>query len=121
MSAQLNMLSSEISDGEVNSRKLEFIKTEIKDKLKEFANNVNEVYQILDRKLLILTKEVSAECKTVGVDFKGGSVNTTAYKTHSNDRETQKSNDRSNLTVENDRFFTDTLNPRVLQLEAKII
>ena len=37
------------------------------------------------------------------------------------DKDTQKTHEKSNpSSYEQDRFFTDTLNPRVMQLEAKL-
>jgi hypothetical protein len=41
LSYHINSLAADINNSEVNSRKMEFIKGEIKDKLKEFARNVN--------------------------------------------------------------------------------
>lgn len=54
MSKVLNTLSLEIGSSEVNCKKMEFFKGEIKDKLKEFAGSVDEVYKIIDRKVQLI-------------------------------------------------------------------
>ena len=63
MSRQLNLLSQQLQESEVNYRKIEFVKGEIKDKLKEYASFIDEIYKILDRKIIILTKDLQKQAK----------------------------------------------------------
>jgi hypothetical protein len=58
LSQNIKIMGGDISDGDINCKKIEFIKTEIKEKLKEVASNIDEIYKILDRKIVILTKEL---------------------------------------------------------------
>ena len=47
---------------------------------------------------------------------RGESMTSSGNRTRLVDKDTQKTNERSNPSDCPDRFFTDTLNPRVLQL-----
>lgn len=58
MSKHLASLSSEIASSELNCRKVEIFKGEIKDKLKEFGTSVDEIYKVLDRKIMIVMSEL---------------------------------------------------------------
>jgi hypothetical protein len=58
LSQNIKIMGGDISDADINCKKIEFIKTEIKEKLKEVASNIDEIYKILDRKIVILTKEL---------------------------------------------------------------
>lgn len=58
MSKHLSTLSSELASSELNCRKVEIYKGEIKDKLKEFGTSVDEIYKVLDRKIMIVMSEL---------------------------------------------------------------
>lgn len=71
LSKTFNGLAEDISDSELNTRKLEILKSEIKDKLREFANNIDEVYKILDRKIVIIMKDISKYVSSPGKTDRG--------------------------------------------------
>ena len=58
MCKHLSGLGAEVESSELNCRKIEVFKTEIKEKLREFASNIDEVYKILDRKIIIILNEL---------------------------------------------------------------
>lgn len=60
-SKQLNLTANGVDSSEVACRKMEIIKTEIRDKLREFALNIDEVYKILDRKIVLIINEITKE------------------------------------------------------------
>lgn len=43
---------------EVNCRKVDMLKGDIRDKLKEHASNTDAIYQLLDRKIQIILAEI---------------------------------------------------------------
>lgn len=58
MARHLNTLANDLAASDINSRKVEVLKTEIKDKLKEYATTIDSVYQILDRKIQLILVEI---------------------------------------------------------------
>ena len=67
MAKHLSTLSLEISSSELNCRKVQIFKGEIKDKLKEFAFSVDEIYKVLDRKIMLVMAELKKMEDKAGV------------------------------------------------------
>jgi hypothetical protein len=109
-SKQLGQTAADVADSEVNSRKMEFLKSEITHKLKEFANTIDEVYKVIDRKIVILMNEIMKE--------QANSTSKTAVKTDTTASPGRNTKEMEQATTE--RLFSDTLNPRITHLETKI-
>jgi hypothetical protein len=116
MSKYLNTLASEVAGSEVNCRKVEIFKTEIKDKLKEFALSIDEIYQVLDRKIIVILAELR---KMESRDEKPPAPSTCGKCTGRTPPRGQEENEKM-VSSESDRMFSDTLNPRITHLEARI-
>jgi uncharacterized protein YhaN len=54
LARKLNTFSAELAVSEVNCRKVEMLKGDIRDKLREYASNIDALYQLLDRKIQIM-------------------------------------------------------------------
>jgi hypothetical protein len=119
LTSQLNVIANDLEQTEIVNKKMEFLKTEIKEKLREYAQHIDEVYKILDKKIVTLAIDANIENKHKN-NSKGSSANASLRGMQATDKESQRTHEKSNPSYETDRFFTDTLNPRVLQLEEKI-
>lgn len=54
ISRQLNAFSNEVAASDVNCRKIEMLKTDIRDKLREYASSIDSICQLLDRKIQLI-------------------------------------------------------------------
>ena len=55
LAQNIKLVGGELDDLDINCKKIELLKGEIKEKLREVASNIDEVYRVLDRKIVILT------------------------------------------------------------------
>lgn len=58
MARHLNTLAVDIAASDLNTRKMEILKTEIKEKLKEYASSMDSIYQVFDRKIQLILLEI---------------------------------------------------------------
>lgn len=102
---QLNTFSVEVPASQVNCRKVETLKSDIRDKLKEYASNIDAIYQLLERKIQVILLEIKkVEARTLFHSYckRCQSATTNVSVSHMNDE------------------FSQTLNPRIMRLESKI-
>lgn len=90
---------------------MEFLKTEITQKLREFAATIDEVYKAIDRKIVILMNEIVKE--------QASSTTKTPLKQEPAASPAKNTREAEQSTTE--RLFSDTLNPRITHLETKIV
>jgi hypothetical protein len=57
-SRQLNTFSVEVGASEVNCRKVEMLKGDIRDKLREYSSSIDAICQLLDRKIQLILAEL---------------------------------------------------------------
>jgi hypothetical protein len=89
---------------------MEFLKSEITQKLRDFAATIDEVYKVIDRKIVILMNEIMKE-----------QANSTTKAPNKQDPTTSPAkNSREVEQTTTERLFSDTLNPRITHLETKI-